>query len=39
MPLNRTRLKYGIMKLKAYEKVIWVIEIGAIYLLRLNSDS
>ena len=31
--LNRTKPKYKTMKLKAYEKVIWMIELGAIYLL------
>ena len=30
---NRTKLKYGTMKVKAYEKLIWMIELGAIYLL------
>ena len=34
MLLNKTKLKYGIMKLKAYEKIIWMIELGAIYPLR-----
>ena len=33
MPLNRTKLKYGTMKLKAYEKIIWMIELGPIYFL------
>ena len=33
MPLNRTKLKYGNMKLKTYEKIIWMIELGAMYLL------
>ena len=33
MYLNRTKLKYGTMKRKAYEKIIWMIELGAIYLL------
>ena len=33
MPLNRTKLKYGTMKLKAFEKITWMIELGAIYLL------
>ena len=33
MPFNRTKLKYGAMKLKAYEKIIWMIELGGIYLL------
>ena len=31
MPLNK--LEYGTMKLKAYEKIIWMIKLGAIYLL------
>ena len=31
--LNRAKLKYGTMKLKAYEKIIWMIEPGTIYLL------
>ena len=30
MPLNRTKLKDKIMKLNAYEKIIWMIELGAI---------
>ena len=30
---NRTKLEYGTMKLKAYEKIIWMIGLGAIYLL------
>ena len=38
MPLNRIKLKYGTMKLKAYEKIMWMIEIGAIYLLRLKGS-
>ena len=33
MPLNRTELTYRNMKLRAYEKVIWMIELGAMYLL------
>ena len=33
MLLNRTKLKYRTMKLKAYEKIIWMIEHGATYLL------
>ena len=33
MPLNRTKPKYGSMKLKAYEKIVWMIEHGAMYLL------
>ena len=32
MPLNGTKIKYGTIKLKAYEKVIWVIEFDEIYL-------
>ena len=36
MPLNETELKYGTMNLKAYEKIIWMIEHGAIYLLGLG---
>ena len=31
VPLNRTKLKYGTMELKTYEKLIWMIESGAIY--------
>ena len=31
--LNRTKLKYGNLKLKAYEKIIWMIGLGAINLL------
>ena len=34
MSLNRTKLKYGNMKLEAYEKIVWMIELGAMYLLR-----
>ena len=34
VPLNRTKLKYGIMKLKAYKKIKWMIELGATYVLR-----
>ena len=36
VPLNRTKLKYGTMKLKTYEKFIWMIEPGAIYPLRVK---
>ena len=36
MPLNKTKLKYGTVKLKAYEKIIWMIEVGGIYLLGPN---
>ena len=38
MPLNRTKLKYGTMKLKAYGKIIWIIELGVIYLLGLKGS-
>ena len=38
MYLNRTKIKYGAMKLKAYEKIIWMIELGTIYLLGLKSS-
>ena len=38
MSLIRTKLKYGTMKLKAYTKIIWVIELGGIYLLGLNGS-
>ena len=34
MPLNRMKLKYGTTKLNAYEKIIWMIELGPIYLLK-----
>ena len=37
-PLNRTKLKYGTMKVKAYEKIAWMIEVGAIYLLGLKGS-
>ena len=30
--LNRTKLKYGTLKLKAYE-IKWMIELGAIFFL------
>ena len=33
MPSNRTKLKYGNMKLKSYEEITWMVERGAIYLL------
>ena len=33
MALNRTKLKYGTMKLKAYKNLMWMIELEAIYLL------
>ena len=38
MPLNRTKLRYGNMKLEAYEKIIWMIERGAIDLLGLKGS-
>ena len=38
MSLNRTKLKYGTMKLMAYEKILWLIEVGAIYLLGLEGS-
>ena len=38
MLLNRTKLKYGIMQLKAYENIIWMIEPGAIYLFGLKGS-
>ena len=34
MLLNKTKLKYGTMKLNVYEKIIWMIELGAVYPLR-----
>ena len=36
MALNRTKLKYGTMKQKAYEKIRRMTEFGAIYLLGLK---
>ena len=38
IPLNRTKLKYRNMMLKAYEKFMWRIELGAIYLLGLKGS-
>ena len=38
MPLNRTKLKYGTMKLKADAKFVWMIELRAIYLLGPKSS-
>ena len=32
MSLNRTKLEYGSMK-KTYEKITWMIELDAMYLL------
>ena len=34
MPLNRTKLRYGTIMLKAYEKFIWMTEFGAIIVIR-----
>ena len=36
MTLNRTKLKYGTIKLKAYGNIIWIIELDVIYLLGLK---
>ena len=36
--LNKTKLKYGTMKLKAYEKIIWMTELVAIYILGPNGS-
>ena len=36
VPLNRTKLKHGTMKLKTYEKFIRMIEAGTIYPLRVK---
>ena len=36
MLLNRTKLKYVAMEIQAYEKLIWMIKVGAIFLLRLK---
>ena len=33
MLLNKAKLNYGTMKLKTYENVIWMTELGTIYLL------
>ena len=30
MPLNRTKVKYGAMILKDYEKFLWIVEISAV---------
>ena len=38
MPLTRTILKYDTMKLKAYERIIWMIKLGVIYLLGLKGS-
>ena len=38
MLFNGTKLKYGIMKLKACEKIIWMIELGPKYLFGLKSS-
>lgn len=36
MVLNRAKLKYRVVKLKAFEKFIWMIGFGVIYLVRLK---
>ena len=33
MRINRTKLKYGNVKKKAYKKILWMIALGAIYFL------
>ena len=38
MPLNRTNLIYGTMKLKADAKFVWMIDLHAIYLLGPKSS-
>ena len=38
MPLNRTKLKYGTMKIKTYEKFISMIEPDAIYPLGVKGN-
>ena len=38
LPLNRTKLKYGTVKIKAYEQIIWMIVLGAIDLLGPKSS-
>ena len=38
MPLNRTKLKYRTIKIKAYEKIMWMIDLGATYLLKPKSS-
>ena len=38
MVLNRAKLKYRVMKLKAFEKFIWMIGFGVIYLVRLKGS-
>ena len=38
MSLNRTKLKSGTRKLKAYEKIMWMIKLGAIYLIEQKSS-
>ena len=32
MSIHRTKLNYGILKIKAYEKIIWMIELGTKYI-------
>ena len=34
----QSTFNYGTMKLKAYEKIIWMSEFGVIYLLGLKSS-
>ena len=38
MLLSSTKLKYATIMLKVYEKFIWMIELGAIYLLGLKGS-
>ena len=38
MLLYSTKLKYGPMKLKAYKKIIWMIELGAVHLVGLKGS-
>ena len=33
MLLNGTKQKHETLKIKAYEKIIWMIKLGAIYFL------
>ena len=36
--IKRTKLKYGTMMLKAYKKLIWMIELGAVYIIGLKGS-
>ena len=36
MPLNRTKLKYETMKLKTYEKFIWMSEVSLVQYISLE---